>query len=434
MNKVFKHISWSMLLLYIAVAFSTGSCGSKQSPTGGKEDTDKLKILASIPAEFAEIAEQKVELTFSKTVDKATFLKGFYIYPPINNKKIEYDANVITLKFLQALEKDTNYYITLTTRIKGVRGNSLDSNQTLVYKHGILQSGRISGGITYENATDNGLPVQISLLSADSLLVLAESVLGNSYALEALNPQEFQLKAFIDKNLNGRYDATMEPFCESIIANQPVVNYNLRLAYADTVKAVIRTVNAVSNREYQVVLNKAVNSFDKITIEDTKNKDKLRIFAINHDAEKITLLTAETDSARLEFKLINANDGKGNITDESSITISASTIPDTTAPVIVSTKPRNGASVNNLQPVLEIVFSEIIPVALFKANLKDVDSNRDIPFRIIKSNSNKYQIQPDKPLENYKSCLLTIDEDTTDLSGNKLKQEFKLVFLPIIRD
>ena len=206
------------------------------------------------------------------------------------------------------------------------------------------------------------------------------------------------------------------------------------MVYSDTVKAVIRNVNPVSNREYQIILNKVVKSFEKTSVEDTEKNEELRIFALNHNADKITVLISETDSTKLKFKLTNVNDGKGNITEESSITVTGSNKPDVTAPAIISTKPRNGASVNNLQPVLEIVFSEIIPVNNFKASLIEVESKREIPFRIIKSNSTIYHVQPENELENYKSCLLTIEEETSDLSGNRLAQETRLVFLPIIRD
>ncbi|MFO7660595.1 MAG: Ig-like domain-containing protein [Candidatus Cloacimonadaceae bacterium] len=434
MRTDFKSAAFLLILVSVLAIIFLSGCGSKQSPTGGKEDIDKLKILASIPAEFAEIDEQKVELTFSKTVDKASFLKGFYIYPPVRNTKIEYDANIITVKFLEALEKDTNYYIALTNRIKDVRGNALDKSQTLIYRHGKLQLNRVSGSISYEDPADNGLPVQVNLLSGDSLLVLTTGFTGNSYALDALNPMQYQLKAFIDKNLNGRYDSTIEPYSETIIDDQPVMNYNLNLVYADTVKAAIRTVIGVSNREYQIVMNKAVKTFEKLEIEDTKTKEKLRVFAIHHNADKITVLTAETDTVDLKFSIANVSDGKGNVNPESSITISANSKPDNIAPTVLSTHPRNGASVNNLQPVLDITFSEIIPVSLFKATLTETESQQIFPFRIIKSNSPTYQIQPESPLANYKSCVLTIEQETSDLSGNKLKEPYKLVFLPIIRD
>jgi PBP1b-binding outer membrane lipoprotein LpoB len=434
MSMVSRYFALIVLLVITIVFLSIPGCGSKQSPTGGKEDTDKLTVLASLPVEFEEISEQKIDVTFSKIVDKSAFMKGYYIYPPIINKKILYDGNIVTLKFLDALNNDTNYYLTLTTRIKDIRGNALDKNQTLVFKHGKLQSNRISGKIIYENPNDTDLSVQVNLLTADSLWVLAKSFTGKSFALEAMNPVDYILRAYIDKNQNGRYDSGTEPYTESSLNNKPVISFDLNMAYADTVKPAIRSVKSVSNREYEIVFNKGLKSYQNIKIEDLKQNDKLRIFTINHNLDRITILTAETDTSSYRFTVTGITDNKGNINGTSSMTISGSNKQDKTAPVVFSTNPRNGASVNNLQPVIEINFSEIIPSSLFIANLKETESNTNIPFSVIKSSNKTYQLQPEKPLGNYKSCILTIAESTSDLSGNKLAAPYILTFLPIIRE
>jgi len=206
------------------------------------------------------------------------------------------------------------------------------------------------------------------------------------------------------------------------------------MAYADTVKPVIKSIQAVSNREYEIILNKPIVSYKKITVTDDDKQKKLDIPIVNHIADRITLLTAETDSTKLRFELTNAADKKGNITELSSKIISASTVPDKTAPQVMTTIPRNGASVNNLMPTLEVTFSEIIPASKFKAAVKEVETDKNIPFKIIKSNSKTYQIQPEKELSNYKTCVLVIEDETSDISGNKLSSDFKLVFLPISRN
>jgi hypothetical protein len=434
MSKVIKFSPLFVIILIGSIVFSASGCGSKRSPTGGKEDVDRPTVLASIPVEFDEISDQKIELTFSKAIDRASFLKGMYIYPPVANKKIYYEANLVTIKFLEALEKDTNYFVTLTTRIKDVRGNALGKNQTLIYRHGKLQKNRISGNVTYENATDNGLPVQMNLLTSDSLWVMAMEITGNSYALEALNPMAYILRAYIDKNLNGRYDPNLEPYQECDIANQPLAAYDLHMAYADTVKPALKSVYAVSDREYLLTLNKSVKSFQKVLIQSVNKKEHLQIFAVSHELDKITVLTAPTDTSKWQFNLIDAIDNKGNVNSLSSLTVNGSRIEDKTPPVVVKTNPRNGASVNTLQPVLEITWSEIIPQNMFHAALNEVESNLEIPFKIVSWKGKTIQIQPLRPLTNYKTCLLTIENSTSDISGNTLQKPFKLVILPLVRD
>lgn len=429
----------SNILCFILVCVISSSalfivgCGSKQSPTGGKQDLDKLQLLASIPVEYDEINEQKIELTFSKAVDRSTLLKGIYIYPTVSNKKINVDGNLVTIKFLEALNKDTNYYVTLTTRIKDVRGNTLDNNQTLIYKHGKLQNNKISGLISYEDPKDKGLPIQVNLLGADSLWVLSRSFTGDSYRLEGLNPMSYIMRAYIDKNLNGRYDASLEPYQEYDIAEKEIANYDITMAYADTVKPAIKLVKAVSNREYEIVLNKTVKSFQKVTVQSLNSKDNLQVFALDREPDKITIVTSQTDTTKWQFTVTELVDNKGNTNKSSIMIASGSSKPDITPPSIINSNPRSGATVNTLQPILEISFSEIVPSAMFKATLTETDSKKAIPFKLVKSNQKTYHIQPERPLENYKSCVLTIQEETSDLSGNNLKQPFKLVFLPILR-
>jgi len=433
MNKAFKHSQFVLFFLLICSMLVLSDCGSKRSPTGGKEDVDKLKVLASLPEEFADISEQKIELTFSKNIDRASFLKGIYIYPPISNKKVYYDGNVVTLKFMEALEKDKNYYVTLTTRIKDIRGNALENNQTLVYKFGKLNNNRLSGNIKYEKTEDNGLPVQVNLLSSDSLWVMTKNVTGNSYAIDALNPMRYIMRAYIDKNLNGRYDMNQEPYQEHDIANQPIAAYDLNMAYADTVKPVLKSVFAKSNREFVLTMNKTIKSFKKISIQSVNSRENVQVFATSLELNKITVITSETDTTKWKFEINDATDNKDNVNPSSSLTVAGSREADKTSPLVLKTYPRNGASVNDLQPVLEVTFSEIIPQNMFFATLKEVEADVEIPFKVLSANSKTYKIQPTKPLTNYKTCMLMISNKTSDISGNKLQNPFKLVVLPLFR-
>lgn len=440
MNKIrklifpFKTSSLLLLMSFAVMLAFLNSCGSKRNPTGGKLDIDKPQILATLPEEYSEINEQKLEITFSKAIDRSTFLKGIYIYPPVLNKKVYFESNVITLKFLEALEKDTNYFITLSTRIKDVRGNALGKNQTLIYKSGKLQDNKISGNVHFEDAKDGTLPIQLTLLSADSLWVLSREITGNAYALESLNPISHILRAFIDKNLNGRYDPNQEPYFEAVTPVQKIYSLDLNMAYADTVKPALKSVKAISNREYELVLNKTIKSFGKLTIKSPDKRESLPVLLSNLQNDRIRVLTAVSDTSKWAFSLTDLIDVKGNITAMSALTINGSATADKIPPSVTSCSPRSGTSVNNLQPILEITFSEVIPVANINANLKESESGESIPYRIIKADGKTFQFQAEQQLSNYRSCMLTIETTTADISGNQLKEPFKLVFLPIFRN
>jgi len=80
-------------------------CGSKRNPTGGPEDTTKPELLASLPAEFADISEGVIELSFSKHLDKSSVTTGLYIYPLIQNKKVVVERNKITIRINEPLRR-----------------------------------------------------------------------------------------------------------------------------------------------------------------------------------------------------------------------------------------------------------------------------------------------------------------------------------------
>jgi hypothetical protein len=162
-------------------------------------------------------------------------------------------------------------------------------------------------------------------------------------------------------------------------------------------------------------------------------KRHLPIVLSLHERDRITILTAESDTSKWVYSIVNAADAKGNSTQLSNVIINGTNKADKTAPTVTGCQPRSGTSVPSLQPLLEVTFSEIIPLVNMNATIMEADSKTQIPFKILKSNGKTYQFQPEKPLNNYRSCVLTIETETCDLAGNGLKEPFKLVFLPISR-
>lgn len=417
------------LFFLLIILFLISGCGNKRSPTGGPQDIDKPVVLESSPAEFGDISSGDIEISFSKPMDRNTLANSIYIYPPVQNKKITLDGANLKIHIKEPLKPDTNYFITLTKRLKDLRGNTLEKNQTLIYRNGKLATNRIAGTITYEEPTDKGLPLELTLLSADSLLVLSSVIHGGAYAIDNLNPQKHILRTYIDKDFNGRYDFGREPFFEGITDGSSVATLNITMAYGDTTRAKISQVNVLSDRELQVILSEDIKSYDELSIQ-TKNTP-LSIAYQLIEGYIINLLTAKMDSTEYTLTLTGVKDKKDNISNKLETKFKVRPVADTLAPKIIFTNPRNGASVNTLLPVLEIHFSEIIPKANIKAKL--LCGNQEIPLKHLSETGRIHRFQPPKELENYKSHLLIISSETTDFSGNHLKNDYELQFLPLLR-
>ncbi|MDD3236424.1 MAG: Ig-like domain-containing protein [Candidatus Cloacimonetes bacterium] len=426
MQKLIGYVS--ILLIASIMLFSLTACGSKRNPTGGAQDSTKPTVLGSYPAEFGDIGKGTIEISFSKEMDKTTLANSIYIYPPVLNKKVSIDKATLKIKLNEALKQDTNYFITLSTRLKDLRGNPLDKNQTLIFHHGESSNYRISGTISYEQTEDKALPIELSLMSPDSLLVLSNRISGESYSIDNLNPQAHTLRAYIDKNQNGRYDFGVDPFFEATSGNTPIASLNMNMAYADSTKPQIRRVQSLSKTELLLFFNKPIKSFQGVLIE---GKDKLRISHQFLEGDKLSLLCAPMDSTEYTVYVAGAEDFKANRSEQLQLKFYCSAIADSTAPYITRTNPRNGASVNKLSPILEITFSELIPPDNISAKL--YAGTEEIPLKLLSSIGRVHSFQPTKELINYRQHTLKILKTTTDFAGNKLKQDYELQFLPLNR-
>ncbi len=428
MNKVFKFGFVAILILALA------ACGSKKPPTGGPVDVERPVVTASVPEVFGDISDKRIEITFSKALDKTTIASSIYIYPPIRNKKISYDNNTITIQLNDDLLVNTNYFVTLSPRLKDTRGNALERSQTLVYRNGVLNESKISGNIDYELAEDIGLPIAVNLLSADSLLIMSTRIEGKTYSLEGLNPIGHIIRAYIDKDRNGRYDFSKEPFFEGRTEAAKFVNLDINLTYRDTTLAQIRSVRSLSAREIEISFSEEIASLGELAIFRVRDNEPLPVKLRSLAKSKLNLITAEQDTSRYQLIVEQIRDPKGNVTSRAGMQFNGSTRQDTIALKIIGSSPRNGTSVNSLQPHLSVTFSRIIPRENISFELRSSESKDKIRMDLLSGDSNTYVFRPSIPLRNYRSYTLVILKNTKDVFGNTLDKDFELNFLPLFRE
>lgn len=425
MNRAFK------LFGIVAIAVIIFGCGSKKNPTGGPVDTVKPEVLATLPQEFGQLAD-KIEITFSKAMDKSSFLEGIYFYPPIGAKKLNYSGRTLNIQINEKLQPNTNYYLTLSTRIKDTRGNPIAQSRSFVFANGRLNELRLSGNIEYEEPSDDGKPVTVELYSADSLLVRSHTASGPSFGIEALNPARYFLRAYQDKDANGRYDQGREAWFEGRVDLNRSLSLNMRMEYADTTLAVIKEARAVSDRMVEISLSKKPVSIGEISVK-AENGSRLPVLISELDGTRLTLITQPQDSLAYRVEIRDLLDAKGNRNTLSALGFRGSKRQDQDAPIVLSSVPRNGTSVASLQPLLEVRFSEIIPVKNLRVKLVAADSNKDIPLEIVKGDSRTYTFRPRQTLANYRSHNLVIQGGTTDSSGNPLGKDNVISFLPLLK-
>ena len=424
--------NFKILLSLLIIILLLLSCGHKKSPTGGKRDTEKPTILNISPEEFNDITDSNIEITFSKPINRSTILTGIHFYPMIYNKKFKWDKNTLIIKILEDLEENTNYFISFSEKIKGEHGNKLDKNYVFIFKSGKLNNNRISGNISYEDKTDTGKEIKLILQTADSTFIFSRKLQGNAYELDNLNNIEHILEAYIDKNDNSKYDDSSEPFFQKLIPPQKISNIDLELAYADTVKPLIKSADVLSNNQIVLEFSETILKYDNINIFTT---DSLRISIpvkmLSLKLDKLSIISGELDTLKYEVSISNLEDKKNNINVETNIIIMGTSVQDTIPPEILSVNPRNGSSVNTLLPEIEIIFSEIIFRDSIKAQILGLETNKEIGISLIKGDSERYLFQPNENLVNYASYKFIIE--ASDPNGNRLEELFEVVFIPIVR-
>ena len=136
------------------------------------------------------------------------------------------------------------------------------------------------------------------------------------------------------------------------------------------------------------------------------------------------------DTIQYKIWLTELKDLKENVLIESSILFDGISIQDTISPNVISSFPRNGATIKTLLPEIVIEFSEIILTENLSAKLISVESQQLTEIKIDKGNSNIFIFKPAKELTNYSSYNFIIS--ASDMTNNK-SEEFSSFFIPIVR-
>jgi len=429
-NKVLK-LKYCLKLFLILLLLFLLSCGHRKNPTGGKKDTESPTIVSILPDEFYDINNQDIEVVFSKPIDRTSILSGIHIYPPILNKKFKWDRNTLIIKILEDLEQNTNYFITFSKKIKGEHNNKLDQDYVFIFRNGKLNEYRISGEIIYEDKSDEGLIVTFNLMTTDSTLIYSTELEGYSYEIDNLNNIEHQIESYIDKNENGKYDYEKEPYFQFFTSMKEISSINIELAYADTIKPEIKSVKSIWNNQLELNFSEPIRSVSEIKITTTDSLEiPLSVLAQALNDDKISIVTSKMDTIQYKIWLTELEDLKENVLVESSILFDGISIQDTIPPKVISSFPRNGATIKMLLPEIVIEFSEIILTENLSAKLISVESQELTEMKIDKGNSNIFIFKTALELTNYSSYNFIIS--ASDMTNNKL-EEFSTFFIPIVR-
>lgn len=421
-----------IIIISLTIFLFLISCGHKKSPTGGKKDTINPEIVSVTPDEYSNISDSNIEIIFSKPIERNSILSGIYIHPPILKKKYIWDGNILTIKIMEELENDTNYYFNFSSKIKGEHGNFLSKNSTYIFASGELNSNRISGNFSFEKIEDANKKIQMTILTSDSTEVFSKVAFGGTYIIEDLNKVEYIIRAFIDKNTNEKYDYESEPYFQEVI--NPVTSSitDIYLSYADTLKPEIESATVKYNNNINIKFSEPIVSVSEILIVTADsletNSDVIAHYLYE---DELSILTTNLDTLKYKITIKEIIDSKDNITGEGALLIDGNTLIDSIPPEVVSSTPRTGSSVNTFLPKISVHFSEIILEDDIETQLIEIETGNVEDVVVLNSNSKHYIFSSQHKLNNYSSYKFNVS--AKDINGNIMMNPLEIIFLPIVR-
>jgi hypothetical protein len=298
----------SGLLLFLA-------CAQIENPPGGEVDKTGPVFLRSEPANGAVNVPEgnSVTIYFSKDITAPAAGQGLYISPrPPENPKVKWKSDHVVITFREQFKSGETYVVTVPSGLTDLHSNRMDSSFTVAFSTGPhLDSGLVAGHVFQDANPASGVTVALYDLASlkdsipyDSIYPDYITMSGKTgdFALRNLPPKEFRLIAFIDKNRNGRFSPTHEPFA---LPDRPIKigeaaldNLVLGMTSYDTTKPEILAATFTQDHLVRIRLSKQIPlellktqpaSFMLRLLSDTNVTHPSMGFAQSNEEESSTL-------------------------------------------------------------------------------------------------------------------------------------------------
>ncbi len=218
-------LSGLLVLKFLFISVILSGCAEVAPPPGGEIDRQSPYIISSLPKnkETNVTAAKSVTIFFSERIVRPE--KGASIFISPGQKKepeIKWKSDKIIITLAENFKENTTYIISLSSNIKDLRGNLLDSSLSIAFSTGNeIATGRVSGFVTAENKPQPGMLAALyERKDYDSVINLSSqepdyitySNKSGFFQFDYLPESDFYLLAFRDENRNGIFDSQKESF------------------------------------------------------------------------------------------------------------------------------------------------------------------------------------------------------------------------------
>jgi len=438
--------------IVIVSVFILFACAKEGFPPGGPEDKTPPEVIRTIPEMGATQVNQNtdVQIWFSENVKPGTAGEAVFITPnPGGDVRVKWSSKRLKIRFPEALQIDRTYVITVGTRIRDYRNNAMAESFVLAFSTGdSLDQGKITGRVFIdENASGIGIwayPItDLSHLNPQTLepdyIVQCNETGGFAFSYMAV--KTYRLFAVQDRLADRLYcpveDLIGVTYRDIDLKEMPKHQGGpvfFKMSRADTLAPRLVRAAAPHSNLVSVQFNEPVVFTDSSRFEiqpDTSEPSafstSLNIDYLYPDPEVkqwIHLITGtqpENSHYRVCVKGVRDEAGHALDTAYSSIEFVSNCEPDTTAPELITVNPGHRAQNININPEIEIIFSEAMDSTLWADHISLTDTGHvRIPLDLADMRFAHWKLRVRQTLQSNTQYRFHIDSMTTDLAGNTI--------------
>jgi len=414
------------------------SCAKVGAPPGGAEDKTGPDVVKHYPESNAVLVSRRMvaRLEFSEPVNRGSVEASLFLSPdPGTRLRYRWSGRTLDLDYLDSLETDRTYVISVGSQAKDLRGNPAASTYTLAFSTGErIDRGRIDGWV---QGSDQ--PQSVSLwayqLAQDSLAAVDVTRERAQYQIQADRDGRFRF-AFIkagryrvfgvtDRNRDGMWNPPGElialPPWDVTVTDSTMPWVSLTLSSQDTAPAQVRHARAPNVRLAELRFTHDVRTVEgEFVSERADSVAILDAFADTSGADSWLVFPAHELAAGNWRLLTRGLDAMGDAWHDAD-TLEVPSRADTARPRLRFSHPASGDRLHLAPDTISIVFTEPVTTDTsldFVFGLVSLDSDT-VRLRAEPQRPAEMKLLPQVALEAGKTYALSVQASrVADLSGN----------------
>jgi hypothetical protein len=301
------------------------SCAKVGAPPGGPEDKTGPTVVDHYPkSDAVQVARHMVaRLLFSEAVNHQSVESALFLSPdPLQRLRYHWRGRTLELIYLDPLEADRTYVISVGSQARDLHGNPLGSSYTIAFSTGaLIDRGRMDGWVDEPDNTQVVSLWAYRLTEGDSLVDPAHRAADyrlqtgkdGSFHFSFIKMGRYRVFAVVDRNHDGLWNPPAErigiPPWDVTVSDSTAPWLSFRLAEQDTESVKLRSVREINAQWLQVHTDRDVDSLTALftsnvsdtvlcdaAYSDTSGKDLWNLFPQRSLGKELwTINTSGTD-------------------------------------------------------------------------------------------------------------------------------------------